>query len=92
MSAQLERGINALREQIDAPVASFFSSCVSCGLCAEACIFFRETGDPKYTPINKVAPMRKLWRAEYTLLGRLANMVGLMPKITDKDLTNTCGQ
>ena len=38
---------------------AFFSSCVSCGLCAEACIFYRETEDPKYTPINKVEPMRK---------------------------------
>ena len=35
MTATLERGLNALREQIDAPVASFFTSCVSCGLCAE---------------------------------------------------------
>ena len=37
MTATLERGINALREQIDAPVASFFTTCVSCGLCAGAC-------------------------------------------------------
>jgi len=36
MTATLERGLNALREQIDAPVASFFTSCVSCGLCADS--------------------------------------------------------
>ena len=87
MSATLERGLNALREQIDAPVASFFSSCVSCGLCAEACIFYRETEDPKYTPIRKLDLMRRLWKSEYTLFGRIANMFGLMPKITEADLT-----
>jgi Fe-S oxidoreductase len=87
MSATLERGLNALREQIDAPVASFFSSCVSCGLCAEACIFYRETEDPKYTPIRKLDLMRRLWKSEYTLFGRIANMFGLMPKVTDADLT-----
>lgn len=87
MTATLERGLNALREQIDAPVASFFSSCVSCGLCAEACIFYRETLDPKYTPIRKVELLRRLWQNEYTLFGRLANMVGMGNTITDEDLT-----
>ena len=67
MSASLEKGINALKEKIDAPTAAFFSSCVRCGLCAEACLFFTETGDPKYTPINKLEPMRRVWKQEYTL-------------------------
>ncbi|MBZ0129614.1 MAG: (Fe-S)-binding protein [Rhodobacteraceae bacterium] len=87
MTATLERGLNALREQIDAPVASFFSSCVSCGLCAEACIFYRETEDPKYTPIRKLDLLRRIWKSEYTLFGRIANMFGLMPKVTEADLT-----
>ncbi len=87
MTATLERGLNALREQIDAPVAAFFSSCVSCGICAEACIFYRETHDPKFTPIRKLDLMRRLWRNEYTLFGRLANMVGLGRRITDDDLS-----
>ncbi len=67
----LERGINALREQIDAPIASFFSSCVHCGMCADACLFHTETGDPRYVPIHKLEPMRRLWEQEYTLVGRL---------------------
>ncbi len=37
----LQRGIAALRAEIDAPVAAFFSSCVHCGLCAEACLFYQ---------------------------------------------------
>ncbi len=87
MTATFERGLNALREQIDAPVASFFSSCVSCGLCAEACIFYRETGDPKYTPIHKLDLMRRLWKREFTVFGRLGSLIGLSPQITDDDLT-----
>jgi len=86
MSATLERGLNALREQIDAPVASFFSSCVSCGLCAEACIFYRSTEDPKYTPIRKLDLMRRIWSREFTLLGRIAGMFGLVKPVTDDDL------
>ena len=86
MSATLERGLNALREQIDAPVVSFFSSCVSCGLCAESCIFYRATDDPKYTPIKKLDLMRRIWSREFTLLGRIAGMFGLVKKVTDDDL------
>ncbi|MCP5039168.1 MAG: 4Fe-4S dicluster domain-containing protein, partial [Rhodobacteraceae bacterium] len=86
MTATLERGVNALREQIDAPVAAFFTSCVSCGLCAEACIFFRETHDPKYAPIRKLDLLRRVWSREFTLLGRVAGMLGLTKKITEADL------
>ncbi|MGD8630153.1 MAG: (Fe-S)-binding protein [Gammaproteobacteria bacterium] len=88
MSASFKRGIHALKEQIDAPVAAFFSSCVRCGLCAEACLFFTETHDPKYTPINKVEPMRRIWQQEYSFWGKLASALGLSKPVTDADLTD----
>jgi Fe-S oxidoreductase len=81
-----ERGYNALKEQIDAPIAAFFSSCVHCGMCADACLFYTETKDPKYTPIYKLLPMLKVWEQEYTLWGRLKVMVGLEKPLTDDDL------
>jgi Fe-S oxidoreductase len=87
MSASFKKGINALKEQIDAPIASFFSSCVHCGMCAEACLFYTETEDPKYTPINKVEPLRIIWKQEYTLLGRLGKLFGIGEKVTDEMLT-----
>ncbi|MCU0835303.1 MAG: (Fe-S)-binding protein [Chromatiaceae bacterium] len=82
----LERGLAAFREEIDAPVAAFFSSCIRCGLCATACPFYVETGDPKYTPILKLEPMRRVWASEFTLWGRLKGLVGLAPKVTDEML------
>lgn len=86
MTATLERGLNALREQIDAPVASFFNSCVHCGLCAEACVFYRETEDPQYTPIKKLDLMRRMWSREFTLMGRIGGMLGMVKPVTDEDL------
>ena len=47
MSASLEKGVRVLNEVIDAPIASYFSSCVHCGLCAEACLFYTENRGPK---------------------------------------------
>ncbi|HEX8962337.1 MAG TPA: (Fe-S)-binding protein [Rhodocyclaceae bacterium] len=86
MSASFERGINSFKEVLDAPIASFFSSCVHCGLCAESCLFYTETGDPKYAPIRKLEPLRRTWFQEYTLLGKLAKAVGLSKPVTDAEL------
>ena len=47
MSNSLQRGVTELIDKIDAPIASFFNSCVHCGMCADACLFYTETGDPK---------------------------------------------
>ena len=82
----LERGLAALRAEVDGPVAAFFSSCVHCGICATACPFYVETGDPKYTPILKVEPLRRVWKSEFTLWGRLLSTLGLTKKVTDEML------
>ncbi|TVQ90668.1 MAG: (Fe-S)-binding protein [Chromatiaceae bacterium] len=83
-SFSLARGLVAWREEMDAAVAAFFSSCVHCGLCASACPFYVETGDPQYTPIHKLEPLRLLWEQEYTLWGRLKVKAGLdQRRVTD---------
>jgi Fe-S oxidoreductase len=64
-------------DRIDSRIASFFSSCVHCGMCAEACHFYKETGNPKYTPIYKLEPMRKIWKHHHTFWGKLFATLGL---------------
>ncbi|MBF0609612.1 MAG: (Fe-S)-binding protein [Magnetococcales bacterium] len=86
MNASLQRGLDAFRRCLDAPTASFFSSCVHCGLCAEACLFYTETGDPNYAPINRLAPLQRLWFQEYTLLGRFLSALGLTKPVTHDEL------
>lgn len=86
MSTSLQRGINSMIEQIDAPVATFFTSCVHCGLCADACLFYTETQDPKYTPIHKLEPMRRVWQQEYTFWGKLMSKLGMCKPVTDAEL------
>ena len=86
MSAGLERAIHVLKEVIDTPIASYLNSCVHCGLCAEACLFHTETGNPRYAPIYKLEPLRRVYRQEYTLVGRISRALGLSKPITDDDL------
>ncbi|PVV21896.1 MAG: heterodisulfide reductase [gamma proteobacterium symbiont of Ctena orbiculata] len=88
MSEQFEQGVEALRLQIDSRISSYFSSCVHCGLCAEACLFYTETHDPRYTPIYKLEPMKKLWRREHTFWGKLGSVFGLSEPVTEKDFAD----
>ncbi|MFP3873595.1 MAG: (Fe-S)-binding protein [Thiohalophilus sp.] len=87
MSESVDRAVNAMKEQIDAPMAAYFSSCVHCGICADACLFYTETGDPQYTPIHKLDLMRRVWEREYTFAGRIKKWLGLSRRISDDDLT-----
>ncbi len=80
-----ERGKEVMRSQIDARISAYFSSCVHCGLCAEACLFYTETGDPRYTPIYKLEPMRRLWAREKTFFGKLGAKLGLLKELTEED-------
>lgn len=84
--ATLERGLRALKEQIDTPIALFFSSCTHCGMCATSCLFYTETENPAYTPINKVEPMRRIWEQEYTLIGRIKKALGMSKPVTEAEL------
>lgn len=87
-AASISKGVDFIREQIDAPVASFFSACVRCGLCAEACLFYTQTQDPRYTPINKVEPMRRIWEQEYTAWGRIKGLLGLNKPLDEQDFAD----
>jgi len=86
VSTSLERGLQAFTEQVDRPTAAFFESCVRCGMCAHACLFYTETGDPKYTPIHKLEPLRRVWEREYTLFGRIKKWLGLSKPVTEAEL------
>jgi Fe-S oxidoreductase len=88
MSERFEQGMSTLRKQMDARVVSYLSSCVHCGICAEACLFYTETRDPRYTPIYKVEPLRRLWRQEYTFWGKLAASMGFGESLSEQDFAD----
>ncbi|MBC8211334.1 MAG: (Fe-S)-binding protein [Gammaproteobacteria bacterium] len=88
MSERLERGLNKLRAQIDSKVQSYFSSCVHCGICAESCLFYTETQDPRYTPIYKTKPLHTLWQQEYTFWGKLSKSLGFSKSLTEQDFAD----
>lgn len=66
--------------------ASYMNACVRCGLCAEACHFYLETGDAAYTPIHKIKPFEEAYHRTSGPFSALARMLGLAPKLTIEEL------
>ncbi len=62
-------------------------ACVHCGQCAQACHFYRVTGDPRYTPILKLRPMLKAYRREAAPFSSVRKALGIAPpELTPEEL------
>lgn len=84
-------------ERVDAAMRSFvldvgpvaalrLDSCVHCGMCAEACPFYINTGDPVYTPIHKAEPLKQAYKRETGPFAPVIKLLGLKRKVTIKEL------
>jgi Fe-S oxidoreductase len=77
---RVARARAALIHKIDSHNAMDLESCIHCGMCAEACHFYVQTGDPKYTPIRKLDLMKRVYRRELSPLRWLY-------RLTTRDIT-----
>lgn len=73
--------------KLDAAKATQLESCMHCGLCAEACQFYRQTGDPKFTPIHKLDLLKRYYQREKAPLRWFHRLT--VPDITEADLEAT---
>ncbi|MBT9386263.1 4Fe-4S dicluster domain-containing protein [Pseudooceanicola sp. CBS1P-1] len=62
--------------------ATWMEACLHCGQCAEACQFYVETGDPKYTPIWKIEPFKQAYNRQMGPFAPLFRMFGLTPSVS----------
>ncbi|MFH1160408.1 MAG: (Fe-S)-binding protein, partial [bacterium] len=54
----------------DSKLLTQLNSCVHCGLCAESCIFYLATRDPRLTPARKVDLIASIYRRYHTFTGK----------------------
>jgi len=82
-----KRAVRAFIAQTGRDVAFQLEACVHCGQCADACHFHLVTGDPRYTPIYKLQPMRKAVQRELTPFASFKKALGLAPpEVTAEEL------
>ena len=64
MNARTDTALLAFARDFGRRTALYLESCIRCGHCAEACPFYLQTHDPKFTPIWKLEPFRRAWRGK----------------------------
>ncbi len=67
---QISRGLEPLSGNGDSKLLTYLNSCVHCGLCAESCLFYLPTKDPRLTPARKVDLISSIYKRYYTFSGK----------------------
>ena len=70
--ALVKEGLKVLENIQDGKLITHLNSCVHCGLCSESCIYYKATGDNRFTPARKVDLVASVYRRYCTVTGRLA--------------------
>jgi len=81
-----DRAMQAFVKDFAATGAVHLESCVRCGLCAGACHFYLSTGNPKYTPINKLRPLEQAYHRNVGPFAPIYRALGLTPRVTAREL------
>ncbi len=61
---RVERAKRVMLSKIDRRMALDLEACVKCGYCSEACHFYVQTNEPKYTPSRKLDLLRRVYQRE----------------------------
>jgi Fe-S oxidoreductase len=85
-AAQVEQAMKGFVSEFGPTAALALESCVHCGRCAEACQFYIQTGEAKYTPIHKIEPFKRAYEREVSPFAFAYRLFGLAPKVTGPDL------
>ena len=86
--ADVSRALRGFIADVGPTVALSLESCVHCGQCAEACQFYVQTGDPRYTPIHKIELFKQTYNRELGPFAFAYKFFGLAPALTTETLTD----
>jgi Fe-S oxidoreductase len=70
--ADFERGLAVFRGKLREAEASYLETCVRCGLCADACHYFRADHELESIPAHKLSQVVSVFKRHCTIEGRLA--------------------
>ncbi len=83
---RLEAAMKAFVKDFGRPAAAYMESCIHCGHCAEACHFYVQTQEPKYTPIWKLEPFKQAYKREAGPFAWLYRALNLKHAVTVDEL------
>jgi len=83
---RLSHGMRTFVREFGATAAIHMESCVRCGMCANACHFYIQTQDPKYTPIHKIRPFEQAYQRHFGPFAPIYRLFGIAPRVTINEL------
>jgi Fe-S oxidoreductase len=83
---RLRRAMANFAKNMNRTTATYLEACVHCGQCAEACHYYVQTEDPKYTPIWKLEVFKQAYKREASPFGFFYRMFGLKREVTTEQL------
>lgn len=67
----VKNALEVLEKQLNQPLTAALEVCARCGICAETCHYYLADPRPENMPASKAEQLRKIYRSEHDLLGRL---------------------
>ncbi|HUL57536.1 MAG TPA: (Fe-S)-binding protein [Usitatibacter sp.] len=83
---RVQKAMRGFVKDFGRTAAIYLESCIHCGMCAEACHFYEVTGDPRYTPVWKLEPMKQAYKREYGPFAAIYRTLGLKAPVTVGEL------
>jgi Fe-S oxidoreductase len=71
MTETIELALQALESQLNQPLETALEACARCGICAEACHYYRAEPKVEHVPAYRAEQFRSIYRYEHDFLSRL---------------------
>jgi len=91
MTAILEQALQVLDSQLNQPLDTALEVCARCGICAEACHYYKAEPKVEHIPASRAEKLREIYRYEHDFLSRLVpqwTRARKLDEATLKDMTD----
>src|SRR5512147_668819 len=88
MTETIELALKALETQLNQPLETALEACARCGICAEACHYYRAEPKVELVPAYRAEQLRSVYRYEHDFLSRLFPVWTHSKKLNESTLAN----
>src|SRR5512138_1526782 len=88
MPETIELALKALEAQLNQPLEAALEACARCGICAEACHYYRAEPKVEHIPAYRAEQLRSVYRYEHDFLSKLFPTCTRAKKLDETSLAN----
>ena len=88
MTETIELALKTLETQLNQPLETALEACARCGICAEACHYYRAEPKVEHIPAYRAEQLRSVYRYEHDFLSRLFPIWTRSKRLDEPTLAN----